>query len=120
VGYNVSGKPVAKPEGDENKLDTFISRSENPDWWRTIRDEDNQKDIVLSDKQLDTISRIIKGKAFTKKYDETDYKIELSQEDLKSFIHPFDACDPPKRRFQPSKWERVKINKIMNSIKKGY
>lgn len=37
----------------------------------------------------------------------------------KDFIHPFNANEP-KRRFQPSKWERLKINKFVQALKKGW
>lgn len=34
-------------------------------------------------------------------------------------IHPF-SRDEPKRRFVESKWERLKINKYIQAIKKGW
>jgi len=35
------------------------------------------------------------------------------------FKHPFNS-DEPKRRFVMSKWERLKINKFIQSMKKGW
>ncbi len=46
-GYDVKGRSVAKPqEGDE--VDEFIRRQNDPDWWRTIRDHLNNKNVKLS------------------------------------------------------------------------
>ena len=121
VGYNVKGKQIPlKPSESDNKLDTFITKSENPDWWRTIRDELNQKDIVLTDKQLEVISRIKSGKAYSKRMENTDYSYSLTDAEKKRFIHPFDASDPKKSRFMPSKFERIKINKLVHSIQMGW
>jgi ribosome biogenesis protein ERB1 len=74
----------------------------------------------LTDKQLEVIQRIKSGKAYTKKIDENAYRYELSTADQKRFIHPFDAADPPKRRFMPSKFERIKINKLVHAIQRGW
>lgn len=49
-----------------NKLEEFIKKSENKDWWRTIRDELNQREIVLTDEQLALIDRIRSGKMASK------------------------------------------------------
>lgn len=48
---------------------------------------------------------------------ETHYDIPL---DTKDFIHPMDSTLPPKRRFLPSKWERMKVNKILHAINMGW
>lgn len=51
----------------------FIKKSENKDWWRTIRDELNQRDIRLTDKQLELIDRIRSGKMASKTIATTNY-----------------------------------------------
>lgn len=40
--------------------------------------------------------------------------------DKKDFIHPFDSSQPAKRSFIPSKWERMKVNKIIHAINMGW
>lgn len=64
-GYDNKLNPVAK-EKRMNKLEEFIQKSENKDWWRTIRDELNMRDIVLTDEQLALIDRIRSGKMASK------------------------------------------------------
>ena len=38
----------------------------------------------------------------------------------KAFLHPFNAATTPKRSFIPSKWERLKVSKFMQALKKGW
>lgn len=44
-----------------------------------------------------------------------DYAIES-----KDFIHPLNSGPEPKRRFVPSKHERLRISKYVQAIKKGW
>lgn len=101
----------------DDALDDFIKKSEDPNWWRTVKDELNQKKIVLTDEQLDVIRRIRSGKFVNKAMSETHYEIPI---DKKDFIHPMDSTLPPKRRFMPSKWERLRINKVLHAIEMGW
>ena len=32
-----------------NKIEAFMNRAENKNWWRMIRDELNNRDIILND-----------------------------------------------------------------------
>lgn len=64
-GYDINLNQVAKGP-DPNKLEELIKRSEDPNWWRTIRDEANNCDVVLTDQQLDLIERIRKHRVASK------------------------------------------------------
>lgn len=64
-GYDKHLQKVTKEKQDD-KITEFIKKSENKDWWRTIRDELNQRDIRLNDKQLELIDRIRSGKMASK------------------------------------------------------
>lgn len=33
----------------DDKIDDFINKNENKNWWRTIKDELNNKDVILTD-----------------------------------------------------------------------
>lgn len=61
------------------------------------------------------IERIRKGKFASKAIADNDYSIEFEYNDP----FPLSAAPIPKRRFMPSKHERVKINKILQAIKLG-
>ena len=82
-----------------------------------IRDELNNKNVKLSKADLELIQRIRSGKYSDPDIDPFSVSIEFDNE--KEFIHPFNANEP-KRRFQPSKWERLKINKFVKALKKGW
>jgi ribosome biogenesis protein ERB1 len=55
----------------DDGLDEFIRRSENPAWWRTVKDELNQKNIEITEEQLELIRRIRQGKFVNKAIGET-------------------------------------------------
>lgn len=82
-----------------------------------VKDELNQRSIEITDEQLDIMRRIRTGKFVNKQMAETNYHIPL---DKSEFIHPMDNTLPPKRRFMPSKWERMKVNRILHAIEMGW
>ena len=43
------GKKII-PKAKRDRLDEHIEKQENDDWWRTIRDEKNDEEFVLTDK----------------------------------------------------------------------
>ena len=73
-GYDNKLNPVQKKK-NLDKIQEFIQKSENPNWWRTIRDELNGKDIVLTDEQLHLIDRIRSGKMVSQKVANTTYSV---------------------------------------------
>lgn len=88
----------------------FIERQNDKDWLYKIRDELNLRDVKLSKGDIELIQRIRAGKVADKNFNPEDFTLEFANEH--KFIHPFQANEP-KRRFQPSKWERLRINKIV-------
>lgn len=82
-----------------------------------IRDELNNKNVKLSKADLELLQRIRSGKYSDPDIDPYGMFIELDNE--KEFMHPFNINEP-KRRFQPSKWERLKINKFVKALKNGW
>jgi ribosome biogenesis protein ERB1 len=116
MGYTVKGEKVAKgPEKDE--LDEFMRRQNDPNWWRNIHDYLNQKDVRLSKGDMQLILRIRQGLSAKREFDPFENPIE---HDPKKYIHPYMPTQEPKRKFQPSKWERIKVNKFVKALKKGW
>ena len=70
----------------------------------------------LSKADLELIQRVRSGQFADKDLDPFDFNIEFEHKEM---IHPF-SVDEPKRRFLPSKWERIKVNKIVKAIRKGW
>jgi ribosome biogenesis protein ERB1 len=59
LGYDWDGKQILKPE-QGNQLENFLKRMEDPDFWRTIKDYQTGQDVVLSDADIELITRIQK------------------------------------------------------------
>lgn len=61
IGYDWDGKKIIKPQkGDQ--LDNFLKRMEDPDFWRTIKDPQTGQDVILSEADIELITRIQKQK----------------------------------------------------------
>lgn len=57
LGYDWDGKRIMKAaQGD--RLDEFLKRVEDPDFWRTVKDPQTGQDVVLSDEDVNLIKRI--------------------------------------------------------------
>lgn len=53
-GYSVKGEKVGKMP-DKDELQKFLEKSKDPQWWRNITDELNNKETRLSRADLDMI-----------------------------------------------------------------
>lgn len=76
--------------------------------------------MKLSNADIDMILRLKSGKFVDKSLDPTlaEWNFEV---DNPSFKLPFNLCDrEPKNRFVPSKWERLRISKYIQAMKKGH
>lgn len=64
VGYDLMGKKISKPaDGQKNdQLDKFLSKMEDPDYWRTVTDRQTGAKIVLTDEDIEVIKRLTMGK----------------------------------------------------------
>jgi ribosome biogenesis protein ERB1 len=116
IGYNVFGQRLMKAE-EGDRLDRFLSRADDPAYWRTVRDEVNARDVTLSERELDLI-RAMQRNRFPTGYDPYEWPAEQDDPALK--IHGFKGgFVEPKSRFLPSKYERAKIRRIVWQMQKG-
>jgi ribosome biogenesis protein ERB1 len=115
-GYGVKGQQVGKME-ELGEVDKFVEKANDPQWWRNITDDLNNKKIRLSKADLELLIRIRKGKVADKNFkkDPEDTYFEFEHKEL---IHPFQSNEP-KRRFVPSKHERLRIQKFVKALKEG-
>jgi ribosome biogenesis protein ERB1 len=101
---------------EKDELQKFVEKSEDPQWWRNITDDLNNKQIRLSRADLEMLLRIRQGKVADKNFKlNENFDFEF---DNKDYIHPFSGHEP-KSRFVPSKWERLKVQKILKALKEG-
>jgi len=87
-------------------------------WWAKITDYLNNKEVKLSKGDLELLRRVRSGQfadSSIDPYAPFDYEIES-----KDFIHPLSAAPLPKSKFVPSKWERLKVSKYVQALKKGW
>ena len=118
LGYTVEGQKVTKEETDGSKIDEFMRRKEDKEWWRNIRDTLNNRNIRLSDEEITMIQRIRKGKfADVASLDSSQYAVEFHDP---NFQFPMNSAPPPKSRFVPSRWERQKVMKIVHAMRMGW
>lgn len=118
IGYSVDGKKIMRPaKGDE--LDKFLATVEDPDSWTTAEDKALQKQVQLSDKELDIIRRLQNAENPDGEYDPYQDTTEWFTGKGMEMITPLSGQPEPKRRFVPSKWEHKKVMKIVKAIREG-
>lgn len=117
AGYSVTGEAVKKmPQSDE--LTKFIERQNDPMWWSKITDFLNNKEVKLSKGDLELLKRVRDGQYADSEIDPyADFDYDA---DDKHFVHPLNSAPESKRRFIPSKWERLKVSKYVQALKKGW
>jgi ribosome biogenesis protein ERB1 len=100
-----------------DRLDRFLSRADDPAYWRTVRDELNARDVTISERELDLI-RAVQRNRFPTGYDPYEWPEEHDDPSLK--IHGLTGGRvEPKRRFVPSKFERQQVKRIMAAMRRG-
>lgn len=77
----------------------------------------NNKDVRLSKGDMQLLLRIRQGLSARKEFDPFENPVEFESKD---YIHPYMPTQEPKRKFQPSKWERLKVNKFVKALRKGW
>ncbi|XP_046616472.1 ribosome biogenesis protein BOP1 homolog [Neodiprion virginianus] len=117
IGYDWDGKKILKPEkGDQ--LDNFLKRMEDPDFWRTVKDPMTGQDVVLSEADIELITRIQKQKIPDAQFDEYTPWVEwFTSEVMKTPLRKFPEH---KRSFLPSKSEAKKVSKLVHALKMGW
>jgi len=117
LGYNLEGKQIRKPKrGDE--LDHFLSKMDDPNFGVTVRDPTTGQDVVLSDKDVETIKRLRGSKV-----PDSDYNLHEEWVDFYSSQQldvPLRDVPAHKRSFIPSMDEKRKVSKMVHAIKMGW
>ncbi|KAL6073145.1 Ribosome biogenesis protein 1 [Balamuthia mandrillaris] len=116
IGYDQEGRKIMKSQG-KDALDRFLDRSDDPNYWRTVYDEYNDKEVVLSKKDLLMIRRMKEGKFPDPSFDPY---APWEESDEPPRIHPLTNKPEPKSRFLPSKWEAKRVAYLVKAIKKGW
>jgi len=119
IGYDVSGKKIVKSiKGD--KLEQLLQRMDDPNWDRTVYDPVNDVSVVLTNDELDMITRLRKGQYAHASFNPSnpEYTIDSFTEDIRHEV--IGQSIEPKRRFIPSKWEAKTILKYVTAMRNGW
>ena len=115
-GYDVYGRKVMKTLMS-SKIDELLKNAEDPNRWRTIQDLQNEREVYLTDADIEIIRRLRAGKYPDAGISEQDYFVEYDDEPHK--LHPVRNKDYPKSRFLPSKHESKEIRRLVKLIRAG-
>ncbi|KAI5738947.1 hypothetical protein M8J77_013036 [Diaphorina citri] len=116
LGYDWSGKKIMKPE-QSDQLDDFLSKMENPNFWRSVKDPQTGQNVVLSDADIQLIKNIRNNKYPDPEYNEYAPWVDwFSSEVMKM---PLNRAPDHKRSFIPSKSEAALVSKFVYSLKMG-
>jgi ribosome biogenesis protein ERB1 len=115
IGYTLDGNKLVKRKGPD-RVDLTIQNADAKGL-KTVFDMYNNREVVLSERDLEIIRRIQMGAFAHPEHDDTpDYSDYFSS--IKE-VMPLSAAPEPKRRFIPSKWETMRVIKILKAIKEG-
>jgi ribosome biogenesis protein ERB1 len=115
-GYDVYGRKVMKTLLS-SKIDELLKNAENPDRWRTVQDLQNEREVMLTDADIEIIRRLRAGKYPHASISEENYFVEYDDEPHK--LHPVRNKEYPKSRFLPSKDETKEIRRLVKLIRAG-
>ncbi|DBA02708.1 TPA: LOW QUALITY PROTEIN: hypothetical protein N0F65_010533 [Lagenidium giganteum] len=117
IGYDVHGNKIIKSNVGADGIDNAIAAKDDPDYKRTVYDAYNDRKIVISQRDIEIIRRIQAGAFAHPEFDAHPDYIDVVAAD--KMIHSWGNDQEPKSRFVPSKWEKMKVMKIMKGIKEG-
>lgn len=116
IGYNIEGEKVMKQIG-KDAIDNALANRDSGNGQRTVFDMYNNREVVLSERDIEIIRRIQAGAFAHPEHNDTpdyiDYFSSIKE------VMPISAAPEPRRRFVPSKWEMMKVTKIIKAIKEG-
>lgn len=117
IGYNWDGGKIEKAE-QRDQLDAFLQRIEDPEFWRTVKDPQTGKEIVLDDDDVKLIKRINSQRIPDESFNEYAPWIEwFTSEVMKMPLRKFPEH---KRSFLPSKIEAKRVSRLVHALKMGW
>ncbi|CAK8986572.1 unnamed protein product [Durusdinium trenchii] len=115
VGYDIAGEKIMRTLST-SEINALLESKDNPDAWRTIKDHKNQREVVLTETDLEVIRRI-RERMYPSLATDTTEMVEFENPEAR--IHPEGKAHPPKSRFLPSKWERMKVKRLVSLLRQG-
>lgn len=117
IGYDLNGKKIEKKSlRKKDDLDEFIDKMEDPNYWRTVIDQQTGEPIVLTDQDIDLIKRLSSAKYPSDDVEEFETSNFFTRDEMKM---PLSGRPEHKRSFVPSNWERLRVGQLVHAIKSG-
>ena len=122
VGYDAHGKKIAKSASGSSgdRLDQAIAMQDNRAKGKfVVHDALNDRNVELTPRQVELIRRVQSGAFGHPEHDGNpdyiDYFSGVNQEVAGLSAEQYE----PKARFQPSKWEKLQVQKLLERLEKG-
>uniref|UniRef100_T1J4W3 Ribosome biogenesis protein BOP1 homolog n=1 Tax=Strigamia maritima TaxID=126957 RepID=T1J4W3_STRMM len=116
IGYDWDGNKIMKPI-TKDELDKFLTKMEDPNYWRTVQDKMTGQDVILADEDVDIIQRIQSGIYPDSSYNPYKPWVDIYSHEVE--IHPMTNQPEHKRSFLPSLRERQLVTKILQKIRRA-
>lgn len=121
IGYDAHGSKIAKSASlGEDRIDQALAMQDNMAKGKfVVHDALNDRNVELSARQLELIRRVQKGA-----YAHPEHDAYPEYIDYYSGVDPMISglgtnVDPPKARFQPSKWDKMQVDRLLEKLRKG-
>lgn len=111
VGYDVDGRKLFKRDTADS-IEKLISSVDDPLYWRRV--QDRGVELTLSQTQLEMMRRLGSG-VLPKTFPGTHTRLKISTNNFEG--SPLAACQEPKRRFIPSKWEAKVVLRLLRAFR---
>ena len=116
IGYGLDGKKIARRARGDG-LDRYLDSKDDPNFRRTVYDAKNDREVVLSDRQMELIRNILSGGYAHPEFNDHQEFVPFFSQNVQ--IHPLVKRPAPKHRFVPDSRERQKVLKIAQAIREG-
>ncbi|KAL3310067.1 Ribosome biogenesis protein 1 [Cichlidogyrus casuarinus] len=127
LGYDTSGRPLMKPNVYMDKsdaIDNFLATADSSHAgsdarWRTVIDPQTGQAVVLTDGDLNIVTKMAKGKGVLAQGEEPypEWKEFISSN---MELMPISAAPPSKRTFIPSISDKRLVSRMVHAMKMGH
>lgn len=128
IGYDATGRPIMRPTAGQQSSDAISDFLKNASTgngeqnleWRTILDPMTGQSVILSDRDLEIVTRMSAGKGVLGDREDDVYQPfeDIFSKDVLDM--PVTAHPPQKRSFIPSLLDRRRVGRITHAMKMGW
>jgi ribosome biogenesis protein ERB1 len=117
IGYDAHGSKVVKSTGKGDRLDQAIEGAKGKRF--VVHDALNDKEVELSERQLELIRRVQAGAFAHPEFDATPDYIDYVSGVNKEISGLTSGRIEPKSKFLPNAYEKMQVQKLLEDLKEG-